>query len=250
MVRTNKSARYPPPPIFPIVRSDIPAIVQVWISATRPDLLLRIQESDVEKLTELLTRYMTAYFDGGAIILKAVDWRDAERITAVAIWVKRGFSLEESGMDNLKRIANEATLPPRLCGGVMLDKCTQDESPPPISKFLSEKVREFAEAWTDGIKHIELELLMTDPAFQRRGIGTALLRWGHELADQEAVPCFLCSSPFGHPLYQSLGWKHVAEPVVVDLKEFVQFAEKGDMGWGVYKLYFMLRLPRTKEVDN
>ncbi|KAH8769379.1 hypothetical protein F5882DRAFT_302053, partial [Hyaloscypha sp. PMI_1271] len=90
-----------------------------------------------------------------------------------------------------------------------------------------------------------LVLLMTDPAFQRRGIGTALLKWGHALADAEQVPCFLCASPFGWPLYRALGWHQVGEEVVVDLKEFVKYAEGGDQGWGVYKMRFMLRLPRV-----
>jgi hypothetical protein len=37
----------------------------------------------------------------------------------------------------------------------------------------------------------------------------------------------------------------VGEEVVVDLKEFVKYAEGGDQGWGVYKMRFMLRLPRV-----
>ena len=194
-----------------------------------------------------MTRMLTAYMDGGATILKAMDGEDHGKVTAVAIWVKRGFSLSDLGLNNLEGPGHWSTSLPRLCGGLIVDSCTEEKNPPPISKFISDQIQKFVDDWETGVKHIELELLMTDPAFQRRGIGTALLRWGHELADREAVPCFLCASPFGYPLYKSLGWKHVAKPIVVDLKEFVQFAENGDMGWGVYKMYFMLRLPRTKE---
>jgi hypothetical protein len=34
---------------------------------------------------------------------------------------------------------------------------------------------------------------------------------------------------------------------VLDLRKWVKYAEGGNMGWGVYKMYYMLRLPKTAE---
>jgi hypothetical protein len=90
---------------------------------------------------------------------------------------------------------------PRL----LLGNYVLDEERSPINKYISEHYNEFVESWTKGVKHIKLGLLITDSRFQRRGIGTVLLEWGHELADCDAAPCFLSATPFGHPLYQSLG---------------------------------------------
>lgn len=136
----------------------------------------------------------------------------------------------------------------KCCAGFLISgngNTKEGEKRTPIEDFIRDRILAFNDTWRNGVKHIELVLLMTDPAFQRRGIGTALLKWGHALADAKQVPCFLCASPFGWPLYRALGWHQVGEEVVVDLKEFVKYAEGGDQGWGVYKMRFMLRLPRV-----
>ncbi|ORY06770.1 acyl-CoA N-acyltransferase [Clohesyomyces aquaticus] len=49
--------------------------------------------------------------------------------------------------------------------------------------------------------HIYLHLLHTDPDFQKRGAGRALLRWGTTKADTVGLPVYLESSPAGHPFY-------------------------------------------------
>jgi hypothetical protein len=54
----------------------------------------------------------------------------------------------------------------------------------------------------------------------------------------------------GHGFYEYLGWKNVAKPFGIDLREFVSGASGGDMGWGTYTYYFVMRLPKTAVVDD
>jgi GNAT superfamily N-acetyltransferase len=236
-------SRYPPPLILPAAKPDIPSLVSIWLSAKRPDLLY--QQSwppstwSSGNLDKNLTSFLEQSFEGPEwLIMKAVDAHTGQN-TALAMWEKRGY---DSASPSLSR--------PRLAAGLLLKDAPVgklDGSPDPINDYIGSQVLQFNEVWKKGIKYLELGLLMTDPAFQRRGIGTALLEWGLALADREKVPCFLLASPFGYPLYRSLGWNVVGEDIVLDLKEWVQYAEGGDMGWGVYKMRFMLRMPRIKE---
>ncbi|KAI2784424.1 hypothetical protein F4815DRAFT_455718 [Daldinia loculata] len=54
--------------------------------------------------------------------------------------------------------------------------------------------------------HVFLEVLATMEAFQKRGYGTALVKWGTDLADQLGVECYLDASPAGKPLYEANGY--------------------------------------------
>jgi GNAT superfamily N-acetyltransferase len=238
-------SRYPPPLVLPAAKADIPSLVSIWLTAKRPDLLY--QQSwppstwSSGNIDKNLASFLEQTFEiPEVMIMKAVD-ADTGQITALAMWEMRDYSPSVRGSGNEK-------IRPRLAAGLLLGEVdSKDGYPGPIYDYIGSQVLQFNEVWKKGIKLLELGLLMTDPAFQRRGIGTALLEWGLALADKERVPCFLLASPFGYPLYRSLGWNVVGEDIVLDLKEWVKYAEGGDMGWGVYKMRFMLRMPRIKE---
>ena len=52
-------------------------------------------------------------------------------------------------------------------------------------------------------------MLGCTPAYGRLGVGSALLRWGLELADQEGLNTWLESAPQGYPLYRRFGFEDV-----------------------------------------
>lgn len=63
------------------------------------------------------------------------------------------------------------------------------------------------------------------------GAGSALLKWGAELADKEGLPSWLEASPEGHGLYKRFGF----EPVdVMDLKVKEKWGavRRPDEDWG------------------
>lgn len=52
-------------------------------------------------------------------------------------------------------------------------------------------------------------MLHTDPAFQGRGAGSALIDWGKKKADELDLPIYLESSTKGHGFYKKHGFKDV-----------------------------------------
>ena len=53
---------------------------------------------------------------------------------------------------------------------------------------------------------IVLGILANDPSYQRRGIGSALVKWGCDQADQSGLPVYVDASPEGLSLYQKFGF--------------------------------------------
>ncbi|KAK9894359.1 hypothetical protein P389DRAFT_95475 [Cystobasidium minutum MCA 4210] len=56
-----------------------------------------------------------------------------------------------------------------------------------------------------------LGLLATLPEYERRGIGTMLLRWGLDKADQDDVAVYVSASPAGAGLYTKQGFELIHE---------------------------------------
>lgn len=55
----------------------------------------------------------------------------------------------------------------------------------------------------------ELHICFTDPDYQRRGIGSMMLQWGSDLADQLFLPSWVEASPAGNFLYRKFGYKDI-----------------------------------------
>ncbi|PMD41234.1 hypothetical protein L207DRAFT_511149 [Hyaloscypha variabilis F] len=241
MVRTNKRPRYPPPPLHLAVPSDIPAMIDLWLRANGPNLLNRVlAPPDEATLREHFAEFLSLMIsDANTTVIKAVDWKDKNVVTAFGVW-KKGYPDKDGGGESY----GGETVCRRAGMGGTLVCARKEEKKTPLQEYITAQNEVIEKTWLKGVKHIELMVLMTDPAWQGKGIGTGILRWG--IAAQENVPLFLGASPAGYPLYNSLGWNVVAE-VVIDLKEWVAGAGGGDMGWGVYKSRFMLRLPRVDD---
>lgn len=89
----------------------------------------------------------------------------------------------------------------------------------------------------------DLSLLVTDPAHQRRGVATMLLKKITEQADQEKLECWLQSSPAAQALYHFWGSREVSY-FDIDLDAFG--GECGEetrtsSGGGVYRTVLMKR---------
>lgn len=62
-------------------------------------------------------------------------------------------------------------------------------------------------------------MLHTDPDFQGRGAGGALMEWGKQKATELGVPIYLESSAKGYQFYLKKGFKEI-EVFPVDLSKF------------------------------
>lgn len=73
---------------------------------------------------------------------------------------------------------------------------------------------------------IGLIILVVDPAWQRRGVGKALVEDGIQRAQKDSLPIFLSGSPKGVPLYKSLGFEVKDLRELTDAKIPATFFEK------------------------
>ncbi|KAK3073354.1 hypothetical protein LTR53_005150 [Teratosphaeriaceae sp. CCFEE 6253] len=62
-----------------------------------------------------------------------------------------------------------------------------------------------------GRAHWYLEMLATDPAYQGRGAGSQLMRWGLERANAEGLEAYLEASPDAVRLYERFGFREAGK---------------------------------------
>ncbi|KAK3945212.1 hypothetical protein QBC46DRAFT_277620 [Diplogelasinospora grovesii] len=68
--------------------------------------------------------------------------------------------------------------------------------------------------WAKGDPVLFLAILACTPTRHRLGAGTAMVRWGTELADELGLPSMLEASPSGYGLYKKFGYEDID---VIDL---------------------------------
>jgi len=68
-------------------------------------------------------------------------------------------------------------------------------------------------------RYYELLNLATSPQYQRKGIGSQLLRYGLEKADRDGVKVYVTASPMGEKVYKRLGFEEVGR-LSIDLRGF------------------------------
>ncbi|RDW88390.1 hypothetical protein BP6252_00422 [Coleophoma cylindrospora] len=252
----RKSEGYPLPVLEIATKEDVPEIVDQMIAASsNNNLILQLRYPSPEHLAKMdirMRKVFTSMIEApDYIMLKAVD-PETKVIAATAAWQFVHFKdAELASVTGRKQHADERlVMQPQviIAAGLVLNDGTSDQDEtggPTIWDVIEEAYQKFIKAWMGSTKSIYLASLSTHPRFQRRGIGTALLTWGHELADKHGVPSFLVSTPFGHPLYEHLGWRDVERPLKLELQKWAPYASNGDMGWGTFKYYYMLRMPKN-----
>lgn len=83
-----------------------------------------------------------------------------------------------------------------------------------------------------GSKYVILVAIPVLPAYQRQGVGSALIRWGTNIADEEGVYCWVFSSNQGWVAFQKLGFGEVGR-LEVELDEFAEELRNQQRGWEV-----------------
>ncbi|KAH9830691.1 GNAT family acetyltransferase like protein [Teratosphaeria destructans] len=151
-------------------------------------------EQGVETGGERMTKIKNS--DPNTIFLKAVDPKTGE-IMGMAKWNVYG---------------NTDTLPDLSPVTDMGDYWPTAEE----KRYATEAVNTFLEDRYDAIKTrhgnlVSLDILAIDPAYQRRGVGGALVRWGTDKADELGVETVVESSVFGKGLYEKHGFEFVKQ---------------------------------------
>ncbi|PMD48407.1 acyl-CoA N-acyltransferase [Hyaloscypha variabilis F] len=97
-----------------------------------------------------------------------------------------------------------------------------------------------------GQKHYYLSAFVVTPKYQRKGIGSKLLRHCLEIADRDVLPAWLSAFPGSHSLYLRFGFEDV-EHQDIDLNKWDHYRFRG---FGIYRQYFMARQPKTKTLTT
>lgn len=118
--------------------------------------------------------------------------------------------------------------------------------PPGLATYVKLDTEKWLNEWTYNKRHILLKGLFTDPSFQRRGMGSALVKYGNKtFGDRGAgLPIYLQASAYGWPVYEKQGFKTV-QVLDVDLRDWVDGGRGDGKGWGVYRFRYIVRLPET-----
>ncbi|MCJ1309649.1 hypothetical protein MMC25_003309 [Agyrium rufum] len=99
----------------------------------------------------------------------------------------------------------------------------------------------------EGTKCMFLYSIAINPAYQKRGIGSVLIRWGTEKADEAGVFCWVHSSDGGYGAFEANGYVE-RQRLVVNLDEYAGGVKRpgveGDGKWGEYVFRYMVREPR------
>lgn len=105
-----------------------------------------------------------------------------------------------------------------------MDKQEQ-ESPILMHRFMAQLHRT-RETVMQGKTYWFLKVLTIDPPYQRKGLGTLLVKWGTKKADQDGVDAWLESSPMGKGAYLKAGFRVLGMDRVEEKR-----AEKGYVEW-------------------
>ncbi|RDW74166.1 hypothetical protein BP5796_07608 [Coleophoma crateriformis] len=96
-------------------------------------------------------------------------------------------------------------------------------------------MRQYSDRDVDVEKDMFLQYLFVDPAYHRRGIGSLLLEWGSQKADDLQAKVWLTSTPVAVKAYEKNGW------CVKETHEILLGQYGGE---GTYTRAWMLREPR------
>ncbi|KAB8205770.1 acyl-CoA N-acyltransferase [Aspergillus parasiticus] len=135
----------------------------------------------------------------GPILIKAVDTTTGD-IVGFAQWKLPPIELSTPGknVDKEKQVTWPKSGDTALCEKHF--------------KAIDEKEEEFM----GSTPHFSLEMLATHPKFGGRGIGSQLLGWGLEQADDERTPTFLTATVAGKPLYEKKGFQVVGSNEITE----------------------------------
>ncbi|KAK4547685.1 hypothetical protein LTR36_000642 [Oleoguttula mirabilis] len=194
--------------IQPLEEADIPTFVRIELEAFRPHpripmLWPRGYTDDLYAFYE--DHKNESYNDSEQRLVKAVDDETGE-IVAASEWT---FVLDAEM--EAKKVPSDP-----------------NEQPPPnwpkdgnwgLRTFFRIAWEEWRRKVFAGKPYIELNILVTNPAFQGRGAGRHLLSWGCEQADKLGLPMCLESTPAGLSLYARFGFE-VITVIKADMKQF------------------------------
>ncbi|CAF9937254.1 MAG: hypothetical protein ALECFALPRED_007154 [Alectoria fallacina] len=214
--------------LLPASEDDIPSLIRVHMTAFAYDNSARLMFKDKDEYETALLDMLKAQLSNPKIaVIKAIS-KDTGNVLG---WQASRFLGED---DDLGAVA----------GVEEVEDETKDrkENTPTLRSVIRKDSVRVQQDWMANREYIHFTTLVVDPAAQGHGVGTALVRWVTDNADEHGIYCWLQSSQAAHGIYLKAGFKDVGS-FEVDLREFAPGGKRGGWGWGLYKYRYMLRLP-------
>jgi GNAT superfamily N-acetyltransferase len=227
---------------------DLEVLGQILFEAQGPEAVMAFFFKDWPAATTMLP-FMTArarmkFADPHSKVLKIIDDTTGEILGVTAITLETGE--EKPDRDNTSIAGASGAAIPNIdwefgaqviVGLQSLDEVMVGEKH--YGTFLS--IQTFAEL----ILFEVISLLAIRPSYQGRGLGTKLMNFCADIADEARLPTFLTAFPGAHSLYLKLGYE---EKTHYDL-DLGSYGKKY-RGFGIYRSYGMLRQPGTASLEN
>jgi hypothetical protein len=183
------------------------------------------------------------------VVLKAVDDETGE-FAGYCNWGLIGFSPDEmpvlpGRIQPLEKPVTASTQEPEKDKPSSPDQSAPEPEDDPIEQLQTLTSADLTawqkEVMPEGTKCLIVIGLSVSPKFQRRGIGSALLRWGTSICDQKGVFAWVHSSEPAWRIYEKSGFQ-VIRSLDVDLDEYAPCPppnEGPDAKWGHYVFRYM-----------
>lgn len=232
---------------------DVPALAKIWDDSFEDDRHTQMKNQgkvpyDMEKLGKSVIPHWLG--SEKHVIIKAVD-NETGASMGWLVWGFRGF--EENEMPSIVGAPHKGDQPVSEESKDKKDEAEKEEKPDEREdsiKKLEALTNQDREDWTaklmpPGTKCMFVTTLSVAPAHQKRGVGSALLKWGTDVADKANVFIWVHSSEGAAGAYEKSGFKVIGE-LDVDLDEFAPNPPTdGTDKWGHYVFKYMKYLPKA-----
>ncbi|OAA59714.1 Acyl-CoA N-acyltransferase [Niveomyces insectorum RCEF 264] len=238
---------------------DVPAAAQLSADAFTTDRQTEMKglgkkPFDMKKYTLDSMPVMLA--NPRCVVIKAVDDTNGD-IMGYCTWGFRGIAPEEMPAVEGRAHSSRPPAPPpppsppaTTAKSDAASEPTPEDETDPIQRLQALTNADMnawmAEVMPEGARCLFVIGLAVAPAYQGRGVGRALLRWGTDVCDARGAFAWVHSSEPAWAMYAKSGFE-VVRSLDVDLDEYAPMPppnEGPDAKWGHYVFRYMKYLPK------
>ncbi|KAJ5527165.1 acetyltransferase [Penicillium frequentans] len=212
--------------------NDLPELVQVHSAAFKTDQFLNFmldgkpegtRESLMERsikawLDDPTSSMVTAVKDDGVIVGWACWLRKEKEKPERATSINMADTNAKEAPTSMKGAENSAPTAGSDAANRSITKSVpsqalQHDAPDTPTRVVGRQMRSDSMKWEahfmKGARYLILQALAVNPDDQRQGVGSQLVKWGVERADEERIACWCHASPAGNQLYLKSGFQEL-----------------------------------------